>query len=95
MGLIPAGAGQTGVVAAQGSASGAHPRRCGADGQWISCIVVGKGSSPQVRGRHLRGVTLETHVGLIPAGAGQTGIICSRPTPAEAHPRRCGADPDL
>ena len=70
--LIPAGAGQTLVTSGASWATGAHPRRCGADVVFTFPSFGGLGSSPQVRGR-LRQVGGDGgEHGLIHAGAGQT-----------------------
>ena len=50
------------------------------------------GSSPRVRGRPPTGVCCSASVGLIPAGAGQTGFFDPRHGYDGAHPRGCGAD---
>ena len=49
--LIPAGAGQTLVTSGASWATGAHPRRCGADARAAVVASPREGSSPQVRGR--------------------------------------------
>ena len=71
-GLIPAGAGQTAVADIPSAAARAHPRRCGANQALGDKVLNYLGSSPQVRGKHLRQPLLQFAGGLIPAGAGQT-----------------------
>ena len=94
-GLIPAGAGQTDGTAFAGFGAGAHPRRCGADYLVCCSNSVQSGSSPQVRGRLASGVPGGVPVGLIPAGAGQTFGVLQQLGSIGAHPRRCGADPEI
>ena len=72
-GLIPAGAGQTTMRWWRRRRSGAHPRGCGADDADNRVTALGKGSSPRVRGRPSDSAGVVAGVGLIPAGAGQTG----------------------
>ena len=52
-GLIPAGAGQTASDTSPSAAMRAHPRRCGADKNFVPFVPKSLGSSPQVRGRPL------------------------------------------
>ena len=69
-----------------------HPRRCGADKRPGILTLIVSGSSLQVRGR-LTVTASAAHLdGLIPAGAGQTGVEAYGYWLAGAHPRRCGAD---
>ena len=75
-GLIPAGAGQTAGRRACPAWRWAHPRRCGADVSRSGRLSSHRGSSPQVRGRHVAEVATEADCGLIPAGAGQTSSHC-------------------
>ena len=51
-----------------------------------------EGSSPRVRGRREGQIPLPVHVGLIPAGAGQTVFERDPLGVPQAHPRGCGAD---
>ncbi|EEI27960.1 hypothetical protein HMPREF0294_0574 [Corynebacterium glucuronolyticum ATCC 51867] len=71
LGLIPAGAGQMVLLMVKSRGWGAHPRRCGADHCARASSCLGRGSSPQVRGRSQRGEGAHHPRGLIPAGAGQ------------------------
>ena len=91
-GLIPAGAGQTRVQVGIFDLDGAHPRGCGADPRRIFARLGGWGSSPRVRGRPARRVHAGYADGLIPAGAGQTGVHHPDECRNRAHPRGCGAD---
>ena len=91
-GLIPAGAGQTARSRKWSRHPRAHPRRCGADRERVSGLMICMGSSPQVRGRPRSARSGRGGGGLIPAGAGQTHFRPGRRRRNRAHPRRCGAD---
>ena len=91
--LIPAGAGQTRTLATAQMTDRAHPRGCGADSSCSATNSNCSGSSPRVRGRLLSHAYCVQAVGLIPAGAGQTGGGRRCAVRARAHPRGCGADP--
>ena len=52
--IIPAHAGQTQPTPKRPRAKSDHPRACGANDRAISCGVSGRGSSPRMRGKHLR-----------------------------------------
>ena len=82
------------MTGAQGprGATGAHPRRCGADNVHRLGGRGRQGSSPQVRGRSVHVGVFEVAVGLIPAGAGQMPGNSRSYRAVTAHPRRCGAD---
>ena len=88
--LIPARAGKTSSGRASSRGCGAHPRACGENpgaalpGQGLS------GSSPRVRGKHLRHGIRVPRAGLIPARAGKTLAIAHSIALSEAHPRACG-----
>ena len=72
LGLIPAGAGTTLARHIPPVAPGAHPRRCGDHAEGTVGVIIGVGSSPQVRGPQ-DGMKFEfPSEGLIPAGAGTT-----------------------
>ena len=73
----------------------AHPRRCGENFWLVVLMVRCRGSSPQVRGKHLRMRRRAVSARLIPAGAGKTthyGIVALM---ASAHPRRCGENSNV
>ena len=91
-GLIPACAGQTGMICTVARSAAAHPRVCGADVLDMNAGVTRMGSSPRVRGRPSRRTTSTTRSGLIPACAGQTLAPAGALTAMRAHPRVCGAD---
>ena len=92
MGLIPAGAGQTGLSPHFLRSNGAHPRWRGADVGLVSWPAVMQGSSPLARGRPGQRVLRAVGEGLIPAGAGQTGSATRQSPARSAHPRWRGAD---
>ena len=91
-GLIPAGAGQIPHTGPTSSQQTAHPRRCGQMWCPFRCFLSVSGSSPQVRGRLVRGLLVFGANGLIPAGAGQIALSRTSGNASSAHPRRCGAD---
>ena len=90
--LIPAGAGQTSFLVLLCVRVRAHPRGCGADRLCDGTYQDPLGSSPRVRGRRVFELRERREVGLIPAGAGQTGPITFASGNETAHPRGCGAD---
>ena len=89
-GIIPAYAGNTGLVHVRHSGNGDHPRvcgeHCGVCGAYFSCL----GSSPRMRGTP--GVDGQWRVapGIIPAYAGNTPTFPWSTTAARDHPRVCG-----
>ncbi len=89
-GLIPAGAGSTGVNFQLVGVSGAHPRRRGEHHTQPFTWLDGGGSSPQARGARPQRPRAGVLVGLIPAGAGSTRDLLRPPPVAGAHPRRRG-----
>ena len=93
-GLIPAGAGQTCPTRSVRSPIRAHPRGCGADSVPADYYAQVMGSSPRVRGRRRCSRRRALGTGLIPAGAGQTGLHRAFRRCSGAHPRGCGADFD-
>ena len=89
-GLIPAHAGKT---YSQDRISGyleAHPRACGENPNTRTGLLIQKGSSPRMRGKHRTAGCSATGKGLIPAHAGKTHIRRIRPELPGAHPRACG-----
>ena len=67
-------------------------RGCGADFTATTVKPGNWGSSPRVRGRLGTPFSVGLLPGLIPAGAGQTGLRTCIPRRRRAHPRGCGAD---
>ena len=70
-----------------------HPRRCGENTSRDSFFLPGKGSPPQVRGKHCNVLSQRTAIGITPAGAGKTYRQHEHVETAEDHPRRCGENP--
>ena len=89
-GLIPAGAGNTPERAWPCRQRQAHPRRCGEHPSGITAVGLALGSSPQVRGTRGWRRWFGEHLGLIPAGAGNTRCPPADRVKHRAHPRRCG-----
>ena len=93
-GLIPARAGKTPYRVQHASWSRAHPRAGGENAVIEDEVHLRAGSSPRGRGKRGWGVSLsETHR-LIPARAGKTPPRCHTITPASAHPRAGGENPN-
>ena len=90
-GIIPAGAGLTGISKLPMWQIRDHPRGCGAHPPATINITGNSGSSPRVRGSHTLGEGRCFWLGIIPAGAGLTRPrpLISRAT--RDHPRGCGA----
>ena len=94
-GLIPACAGQTSYSRLMSRKFQAHPRVCGADAISACAPFEREGSSPRVRGRQCLSPTGAATTGLIPACAGQTWLYVQAGSVTWAHPRVCGADPQV
>ena len=71
-GIIPAGAGLTGVFGLPSKADRDHPRGCGAHEMQKAKETGNPGSSPRVRGSPQQDINLVRRTGIIPAGAGLT-----------------------
>ena len=71
-GIIPAGAGLTKGLRAVFRKFRDHPRGCGAHYGERGYRKSGAGSSPRVRGSHRIVLNCDSHLGIIPAGAGLT-----------------------
>ena len=90
--IIPARAGQTGVMTISSMTSPDHPRACGANsdghrGEWGP-----DGSSPRVRGKRTSSPRCGIGGRIIPARAGQTRCLVSERQVSPDHPRACGAN---
>ena len=92
-GITPAGAGKTLILPTRSCAGKDHPRRCGENTSRDSFFLPGKGSPPQVRGKHCNVLSQRTAIGITPAGAGKTYRQHEHVETAEDHPRRCGENP--
>ena len=89
-GLIPACAGKTERRLPVARECQAHPRVCG-ENRWRDAVVlILKGSSPRVRGKHYVRWVCFVCLGLIPACAGKTVGLCVFHFHRSAHPRVCG-----
>ncbi len=89
-GIIPACAGNTGGAGGGWQASRDHPRVCGEHLLHELDGLRAGGSSPRVRGTPRRATRLEFPSGIIPACAGNTQRVGSRPFHSRDHPRVCG-----
>ena len=89
-GIIPAGAGRSEVGFGAFESEGDHPRGCGEKLAYPPPATTRPGSSPRVRGevRHPR--IPRNLKGIIPAGAGRSGEVCSKRIHRWDHPRGCG-----
>ena len=92
-GIIPAGAGLTGISKLPMWQIRDHPRGCGAHRVAKSGMAVLTGSSPRVRGSLFKFVNIALDIGIIPAGAGLTESALGVIDAARDHPRGCGAHP--
>ena len=89
-GIIPAYAGNTFRRLVSMILNRDHPRVCGEHVANTSRGIFRSGSSPRMRGTHVRGGCDETFSGIIPAYAGNTGAQhLSFPFDRD-HPRVCG-----
>ena len=73
--IIPARAGQTRRSSCRYESRPDHPRACGANGHSQSCSHNPSGSSPRVRGKLHRAADRVGWRRIIPARAGQTGLL--------------------
>ena len=89
-GITPAGAGKTVYCWTAGTAPTDHPRRCGENCPITQPRYSGRGSPPQVRGKHYNRDCGSRAYGITPAGAGKTRIGNAVFSVPEDHPRRCG-----
>ena len=97
-GLIPACAGKTGDLKEHLAQGWAHPRVCGENSATSPPFSTLNGSSPRVRGKHVRACLPDLEDRLIPACAGKTLPLVLSLENNGAHPRVCGenrAMPDL
>ena len=90
VGITPAGAGKTQVLANGGNTDEDHPRRCGENFAFAVKVVGVSGSPPQVRGKHKNISKFVQKAGITPAGAGKTLLFFGGQCVVRDHPRRCG-----
>ena len=89
-GIIPAYAGNTGWLGSWDTFQGDHPRVCGEHHTLPFSPSCHSGSSPRMRGTPRIGVESAASPGIIPAYAGNTGVIDLTGQRFEDHPRVCG-----
>ena len=89
-GLIPAGAGKTGVKTMSLSSIQAHPRGGGENRPPGEHGRADAGSSPRGRGKQGHAPRRRDISGLIPAGAGKTAASAASERLTRAHPRGGG-----
>ena len=89
-GIIPAHAGNTRHCSPEQGLSRDHPRTCGEHEGAFYASVMEKGSSPHMRGTHVRSADADAHHGIIPAHAGNTPRIVVVGADIGDHPRTCG-----
>ena len=68
-----------------------HPRGCGAHFLIALRNSPNLGSSPRVRGSPPSSLVPFLFLGIIPAGAGLTPLVCKKSNQEGDHPRGCGA----
>ena len=90
-GIIPAGAGLTGISKLPMWQIRDHPRGCGAHSRPAPFPFTKTGSSPRVRGSLYFFELVDAVGGIIPAGAGLTIGYSLAPSIGWDHPRGCGA----
>ena len=73
-GIIPAYAGNTGVIDLTGQRFEDHPRVCGEHSHELEHVVALQGSSPRMRGTQTIEPVHERVRGIIPAYAGNTPV---------------------
>ena len=88
--FIPAGAGNTLLVASICAMSSVHPRGCGEHCCAVRCTSKPAGSSPRVRGTRAISVNRVRAIRFIPAGAGNTLRVHTADGSRPVHPRGCG-----
>ena len=89
-GLIPARAGKTAYSSTIRARRRAHPRACGENRLRGFSRVRAWGSSPRVRGKQTKEITMSNSTRLIPARAGKTRTPLHVVRYSKAHPRACG-----
>ena len=90
VGIIPAGAGKRGHLAAQKALGGDYPRGCGEKRYSSISPSARSGSSPRVRGKASTPSAATERPRIIPAGAGKSPPSRSRRSGCRDHPRGCG-----
>ena len=88
--FIPAPAGNTDARCPAAPAGSVHPRACGEHRKGWSGHRHDAGSSPRLRGTHLKPAKHDAPRRFIPAPAGNTLTPLLEYKPAAVHPRACG-----
>ncbi len=88
--IIPALAGNTRCSRSARDGSRDHPRACGEHHDKCMCLTTCWGSSPRLRGTLRASRSRKSSSGIIPALAGTTCRLTSRPISLRDHPRACG-----
>ncbi len=91
-GPIPAGTGETCCLHTSAGAIRAYPRRHGGNWQFPPVQHLGRGLSPQARGKLAQWRSRCAHHGPIPAGTGETGSGPGSGRGSGAYPRRHGGN---
>ena len=90
LGIIPAYAGNTPQAETSSARSRDHPRVCGEHCRGVPADLLGRGSSPRMRGTRPPARADEPCAGIIPAYAGNTNCGSGLPLGSRDHPRVCG-----
>ena len=93
--LIPAHAGKTTDALQSVSRTRAHPRSRGENTNDASTVAHNAGSSPLTRGKLTVNMAVHSFIGLIPAHAGKTLLVCCALFAHRAHPRSRGENVTL
>ena len=86
-GIIPAYAGSTKTTSAPAAGRGDHPRIRGEHEPETLATMLYMGSSPHTRGALVSCSLGQWHLGIIPAYAGSTGLLCGQAIYYGDHPR--------
>mgnify|MGYP000226430352 CR=1 FL=1 len=89
-GIIPAYAGNTGLVHGWNARCRDHPRVCGEHDVYSAEERMKAGSSPRMRGTPNAQTATSAYTGIIPAYAGNTESVCEALVANWDHPRVCG-----
>ena len=88
--IIPADAGNTCSRRFRWHHQWDHPRGCGEHDFMIPTVLIAQGSSPRMRGTRKHPCIRQAMLRIIPADAGNTGLILSSVLAIRDHPRGCG-----
>ena len=93
-GIIPAHAGNTHEPELPARRERDHPRACGEHNGFSISLLYARGSSPRMRGTHVRSDAFRGGHGIIPAHAGNTSSASDWDRRHWDHPRACGEHRD-